>query len=162
MIIITHAITGAAIGALVNELISNPFEVQLIVLVSVFFALLPDINVLWKDLAGHHEDITHYPIFWVVLSLVLLSIESIFFTGYLFSLLLFVNTSLHMFLDLFGFRNGMHVLYPFSNKEYSITKIPTKDTLTVLEYIVLYTKNGNMIYELAIIVSGGITVYSLL
>lgn len=151
MTFLTHAITGVAIGILIDSNSNSIYGSLFIISTSVIFSILPDINIFWKDLHNHHKDVTHYPSFWVFALILILALEIILSGQYIFSFMLFINVLMHLFLDTFGFRNGMLLLFPLSKKEYSITKIQKSQDISIKEYILLYKQNGNLLYEISFI-----------
>ena len=86
----------------------------------------------------------------------IMMIEKIFFYNTIISLLIFLNLVMHFFLDSFGFRNGVCLLYPFSKKEYSLTKIQLYQKLSRKELFDLYIHNGNLFLEAYVVVFGGV------
>lgn len=158
MTIVTHTVIGLAIGTVINKVINHDYGNLTIIGFSIFFALLPDINILWKNLKNHHKDITHYFSFWLILSIIMFLIETTISDKYIFSTLFFTNIFSHILLDCFGFRNGMYLFYPFNNKELSFTKIQPSKDISLTEYFKLYIKNWNLFFEVVFIAIGIVAV----
>ncbi len=156
MTFFSHSVAGLAVGELVSKTINHSSNHFLILGISLLFSLLPDANILWQNFKNHHKDFTHYPLFWLIFVLVLMVIEKIFFYNTIISLLIFLNLVMHFFLDSFGFRNGVCLLYPFSKKEYSLTKIQLYQKLSRKELFDLYIHNGNLFLEAYVVVFGGV------
>ena len=146
MTTITHITAGLVIAKYTNLYLPHSYSPELIYGASVVCSLLPDINVLWhKKLITHHNDFTHYPIFWLCTSL------GIFLINRFWGLLILLNTLVHLTLDTFGWRIGVRWLMPFKNKEYSFTKlIADKSDLTV-QKIFQHLKNNptNLVLEVS-------------
>ncbi len=131
---VTHIASGLALATILNKvgiihidimpLWYSPLWVLIISLISV----LPDINALWTPIKKHHDDFTHYPLFWLAVGVVLGVIEFIK-TGQVELAILFAGLILlHFVLDTVGFSLGLKWLAPFSYKEYSFTSL-NKDIL---------------------------------
>jgi len=115
---ITHLASGLVIGKIASEYAGLPYSTETIYLTSVVFSVLPDINYLWrKNIATHHDDFTHYPVFWLIVSFVVFSFNR--FLG----VLLLSNTFIHLFLDTFGWIIGIRWLTPFNKREFSFTRL---------------------------------------
>jgi len=85
-----------------------------------------DLDVLVTGgITGHHKQLTHYPFFWLALSVVIFGLGLFFKQRFIQSLAIvtFIASWTHMVLDLFGVTMGIHWLWPFSMKEFSVTPI---------------------------------------
>lgn len=123
MIILTHITSALVIAKFVDIYVPHPYSQELLYGVSVACSLVPDVNVLWhKKMKTHHDDFTHYPIFWTSVGLL-----SSFISPF-FGFLLLSNTLFHLLLDTFGYTIGVKWFMPFSGKEYSFT-ILNKDKI---------------------------------
>ncbi|MEK9174717.1 MAG: metal-dependent hydrolase [Patescibacteria group bacterium] len=112
-------------GILIAILSSRIFGVDLshlTVLVGVGFSLLPDLDV-FVELAkrgriggrvqGHHRELTHFPLTFVPLAILIL----IYF-GELWTTLFSLAVLVHFLHDSIGMGWGIMWLWPFSNKSY--------------------------------------------
>jgi membrane-bound metal-dependent hydrolase YbcI (DUF457 family) len=87
------------------------------------FGILPDIPLTLLVLSGkfdpavhyHHRWITHTPIFWLVVS----GIVMLFFSKKIGASLL-MATWLHLAMDWYGGADGIPFLFPFSSKQYGV------------------------------------------
>lgn len=123
---ITHTLVGATIGGLIINFNPDlsPLATQAVFVGSIISANLPDINVIWQhDLRKHHNDITHYPIPMLGTALLVMSIEFLLSGTTIIGQILFFNLLAHFTMDSFGHAVGMFPLMPFSQKEFSISKL---------------------------------------
>ena len=126
---VTHIVSGLAVATILNELGVTQIDIQplllspLWVVIIGFVSVLPDINVIWSPLTKHHDDFTHYPLFWLIPSALIGSVEYVY-TGQLQFVWLFMALIVvHMLLDTVAFSVGVTWLAPFSKKEFSFTNI---------------------------------------
>lgn len=94
----------------------------------LLFSVAVDLDVVFSGgIAGHHKQLTHYPLFWLVVSATLyligLTLKSQFTQAT--AVVLLVSSWTHLALDLVGVTMGIHLLWPFSMKEFSITPLKT-------------------------------------
>jgi len=88
-----------------------------------FFGILPDIPLTVLVLSNkfdplthyHHKWITHTPIFWLIVSLIVM----LFFSRRI-GLELLAATWLHLGMDWYGGADGIAFFYPFINKQYGV------------------------------------------
>jgi hypothetical protein len=110
----------------------------------ITMTLLPDLDVLWTHgIRHHHETVFHMPIFWVVASLGAIAISP--WVGYG----MLIGSMQHMILDTFGYAMGLRWMAPFSNEEFSFTKLKPYGSLTRWERG--YLKSKLFHYEIVII-----------
>ena len=104
-------------GILLTLLVTHLFNIQItgsLLLLGIAFALLPDIDVVtmlwgkWK-----HREITHYPIVYIPIVLLVY----IFF-GPLYATLLFVCVYAHLIHDTFGIGWGITWFWPFTHRRF--------------------------------------------
>lgn len=151
----THILTGVALGTVLvvtNDNIS-PFSVFQVILLCVIFLNILDINVLWKKpLITHHEDITHYPIFSALVSLIALIINLVLFPeSMILFQIVFFSLLIHLIQDTFGGSIGIHWLWPYSKKEYSFFKLHKYDpNQSLRERYDLYKFRG--LFELVLVI----------
>lgn len=99
---------------------------QWVVMSTLVFSILPDIDVVFLGrVAGHHQTITHTPIFWLSSGFCLWAASKFFKQPKVVavSIGLLVGSLSHMVLDTFGMSMGVAWLAPFSQKEYSFLPI---------------------------------------
>ena len=161
---ISHTFAGILVLKLLSVMFPDIFLMTFpMMMLSIIFANLPDIDVLWsKKLNEHHKSILHAPIFWV----------SILFIGLVISqatnlisdaiiLLFFIQGVFHLFFDfIFGRTVGVPLFYPLSDKEYSLYPLRPKysdfnpwfsNTKKHFRYIRHYLKNETLVaFEFAI------------
>jgi len=108
-------------------------------------------------IAGHHRQLTHFPAFWLVLSVLLLGVGIVLKKKLVQSLaiVILVASWTHMALDLVGVTMGIHWLWPFSMKEYSVTPIQT-DFVSDQERWIYIMRSPVMWVGDSIVVLGGL------
>ena len=120
----THILTGLFLGLSTVNIFETPINSLIVVIISILFAQLPDINVLWhSSLKSHHDDFTHYPLFWLLVIPIIAFIETQILSSTYFSSLLVVNIFLHLIADTFGYYIAVKWLWPFSQKHFSFTPL---------------------------------------
>lgn len=90
-------------------------------------SVLIDLDVLWspQGVTSHHKELPHLPLFWVGI------IAVIWLIGYWqqsepirsLSVVVGVAALTHIALDLYGLTIGVHLLWPFSMQEFSLTPL---------------------------------------
>lgn len=121
---LTHLTVGVALGQLLVSIDSQGlYQPHTIVLTSIFLSQLPDVNLLWKPVKDHHNDFTHIPIFWIILSVCVSVVEYFIFQSIVFGLLVASSSLLHMGMDTFGKTIGIRWFAPFYKHEFSFTKL---------------------------------------
>ena len=110
-----------------NSALSKRQEVQLL-----FFGLLLSVAIdldtlVTKGIDGHHKLLTHYPLFWLMASVFLFYAGKFLRKPFIRSLAVvtLITSWTHIALDLVGITMGVHLLSPFSMKEFSITPLTT-------------------------------------
>lgn len=161
----SHIATGFVIGITYTKLTNNVIDDSTLILISLLSSILPDINVIWhKPLLKHHQSFTHYPIFWFIL-LLPITIYNTFISIVPNEIIhiVILNIITHHVLDTFALRSGIHWLYPFSSKEFSITKIMKidKKKISFKESLKLANKNKLIWIELSILIITVIITYAL-
>ena len=127
MYTISHAFSGFLILRILIEISPEIYSKSMIFFMfSIIFSNLPDLDVFWsKTLNDHHVSFFHSPIFWSIISLVMIIILP---RQRFLSILLIINVFFHLFTDyLTGRTAGIAIFFPFSTKEYSIFKLDKKD-----------------------------------
>lgn len=112
-----------SLGILSALVATSIFSVNLnlyILLIAIFLALIPDIDLLIYILRGYdmkfaykHRDILHLPVVYLVISLFIYVINP------LFSLIFFFSTFFHFLHDSIGIGWGVSWLWPFSKKHFA-------------------------------------------
>jgi hypothetical protein len=97
-----------------------------LLLFGLILSIAIDLDVLITGgIGGHHELLTHYPFFWLALSLLVFGLgrymkkplwQSI-------AIVTLVASWTHMALDLVGVTMGIYWLWPFSRQEFSVTPL---------------------------------------
>ncbi|MCA9371713.1 metal-dependent hydrolase [Candidatus Woesebacteria bacterium] len=124
MTTLTHFSAGLVVGAIAQRYLPNSYlHGQTVYAISILASQLPDVNVFWKPLKTHHDDLTHYPIFWVGMSALTAIVEYVLHKTPTIGFIIFISTILHMFLDTFGWSIGLRWLAPFSMHEFSFTPL---------------------------------------
>ena len=118
MTFLSHALVGASIGVALSNI--TGVDSNLTVPLNIGLSLLPDINLIWRKISDHHNDITHYPFLWVVLATIVWYLEP---ATHIYSMSILLSGLFHLILDTFGMNVGVHWLAPFHSKEFSFTKI---------------------------------------
>jgi hypothetical protein len=124
MIIMTHGAAAAVAGFACSRAVGpkKPFDRRKLAK-NFFFGILPDIPLTVLVLAGqfdpqtdfHHRWVTHTPIFWLLVSLLVMK----FFSKEA-GLSLLGATWLHLSMDWYGGADGIAFLYPFSTRQYGV------------------------------------------
>lgn len=119
-----HGIAGFLIVLLLVKFSVYEYSLSALALIIYFMiSLIPDIGLLWsKKIKGHHKNILHAPLFWILILIVgfLIGIQK--YTILISSLILF-----HLFCDFLTVKiTGIPLFYPFSKKEYSLRKTSPK------------------------------------
>lgn len=151
MTFLTHTITGITIGTVLTQTTGIDYHVT--IPTSIFFSILPDFNLAWRKISEHHKDITHYPIFYILLTGIIFLVEYLLsIETYIFSLSLVISAFFHLLLDTFGVRLGVHWLAPFNYHEFSFTNLD-KSTLklSITEKLQSYYKSKNLFIEIVVI-----------
>lgn len=81
--------------------------------------------VFSRGINGHHKLLTHYPLFWLAVSLGVFGLGVFADQAFIQSLALVIVVAAwtHLALDLFGLTMGVHLLWPVSMSEYSLTPL---------------------------------------
>lgn len=122
------------IGLLVGLILSQTYLHISIVVCSVVFSLLPDLDFLiWHtfnpiDRFSHkHRRILHLPIIYIVLGLVvirLVNVDSIFYVSFI------ILSLFHFIHDTFSLGFGVQWLFPFSRRQYFLNdSVPTSKSI---------------------------------
>src|SRR5690606_1839520 len=135
------------VGTVLAEVTGASLEIALPA--TVAFSVLPDFNLLWKDISEHHNDFTHYPSFWLAIIAVAFVLEYFLQPStYIVSLSLFLSITTHLILDTFGIRLGVHWLAPFNYSEFSFTGIDkTSAKLSEKEKALQFFRSKHVFYE---------------
>lgn len=95
-----------------------------LLLLSMLGSFAPDIDGLFpgQRMNNHRNTIFHTPFFWILACLLALLFLQISRPGFLiYSLVFFIGSFLHLFLDWVSARTGgVRLFYPFSQKAYSL------------------------------------------
>lgn len=118
----SHVVTGLVVGAVFSQ--NSSIDPLTLIFVSTTSNLLPDVNLFWiKSIREHHRSFTHYPFFWLIFLLALAVMEASMSNQIFWTFLISVNIFLHLIMDTVGLTIGVHWLWPFSNRELSITRL---------------------------------------
>lgn len=81
--------------------------------------------VISGGILGHHQQLTHYPFFWVTLSSILFVISRGVASTFILALskVALLAAIMHLVLDLFGITMGVWLFWPFEMGEYSLTTL---------------------------------------
>ncbi|MCA9380179.1 metal-dependent hydrolase [Candidatus Dojkabacteria bacterium] len=149
MTFLSHAFVGASAGVILSNV--TGVDPSLTVPLNIGISLLPDINLLWRKISDHHDDITHYPIVWIILSIVASVLEG---NTHIYSLSILFSGIMHLILDTFGMTIGVHWFAPFNSKQFSFTKIhPQTASGDLKAKILQFLRTGQAYYEFVTILS---------
>jgi len=118
-----------------------------------------DLDVLFVGgITGHHEQLTHYPFFWLFLSVVVyilgrLAKNELFKSV---AIVTFIASWTHMALDLFGVTMGVYWLWPFSMKEFSITPLRSEFASEQERWRYLLSSPITLIGDSTVVILGGV------
>ncbi len=139
-------ITARALIAIVHPAISST-ELQLLTLFGTLSGDFPDIDVVYhmlkrkttspKDLGDHRHYVTHAPIVWLALGLLVFVFNTTTFFK-MIGLLLWLGPWSHFLGDSIDF--GVMWLWPFSKKRYALLKWSVKDSAPNTSWPVLFKK----------------------
>lgn len=130
---IAHSSSGLTITYLTRKIWSKEIftskEKALLFSSSIILSELPDLDLAYAVFDGfssHHSYITHVPLLYIVISLLIFCISFIFKDKkrkfiQSFSFIFFITTLLHMITD--SFAGQMRLLYPLSNKGFTLFNI---------------------------------------
>lgn len=122
----THFISGLAAMTLTQPFWGTgltPKTTRRLIITGALFSILIDLDVLWAPgfLSNHHQQFTHWPLTWILVSLVT------FILGYLSRKSLLIRLApvfllialLHLTLDMFGITIGIPLLAPLTRQEFN-------------------------------------------
>lgn len=167
MFFLPHMMSSVIVLYILNSLFPtipiNPFTI----IISMLFSYLPDIDSFWSaTLKDHSAQVPHFPMFWIVLSVILYLLPVPFnIISTTVIILLLVQTVFHIIFDYITARcAGIMLFYPFSKRKFSFCKLKPSvgnfnllklDMKTAKKYIKFYVSNVPMtIFEIAIILVG--------
>jgi hypothetical protein len=108
-----------AFGIFASYVTANFFDISItwqLICLGIFFNLLPDIDFLWKSNQKiDHRGFMHYPLYYVIATVLILLSGS-----YLFAFLFFITTLFHFVHDTFVLGWGVAWLAPFSYRRYKL------------------------------------------
>ena len=126
----------------------------------LFCSVLPDLDLIYFYLIdhrqhAHHTYWTHIPLFWVLFSGLLYFGAKALFTKNvgLASVILLVNTQLHLLLD--SVAGGIYWLYPLNGEKYRLFEVTAQFDWWVWNFILHWT----FLFELLIIVTAAYFVW---
>jgi hypothetical protein len=128
MNIVSHMFSGIIILKILNLI--NPdnyiFSTDLILL-SMFFSILPDFEGLWskKKMHEHHETPFHTTLFWMTIAFIMLMINFFIDGITIYTVfLLIIMVLAHLCFDyIFGRFSGVPILQPFTSRQYSLFEV---------------------------------------
>lgn len=95
----------------------------------LILSLAIDLDVwLAGGITDHHLQITHFPFFWLLLSLIIFLFGKALDQPVIrsLSLVTLIASWTHLLLDLVGITMGIHLFAPFSLQEFSLTPLKTE------------------------------------
>jgi inner membrane protein len=124
------------------------------VMFGLFCSVLPDFDLIYFYLIdnrqhAHHSYWTHIPMFWVLLSVSLYCGAKVLFKQNVgpASVILLVNTQLHMLLD--SVAGGIYWLYPLYDEKYRLFDVTSRFDWWVWNFVLHWT----FLLELLIIIA---------
>lgn len=120
-----YLLTEAKLGKS-RDLKLTPGQLRALFAYGIICANLPDLNMLWcQDFGIHHNDIFHYPAFWLAVYLLLMRSRLVAGSrrNRLLLDLMGIQLLAHLVMDMFGIRIGIHPFWPLSRTEVSITPL---------------------------------------
>jgi membrane-bound metal-dependent hydrolase YbcI (DUF457 family) len=143
--------------AFADKMSANYQQRRLFITSTLFFSIFPDIDVfLVGGIAGHHQTLTHTPLFWLTVFFVLflISTKTNKKSVKAVSLGLLAGSMAHMFLDTFGMSVGVAWLAPFSKQEFSF--LPVNSEYATNDWLAHYLKSTAFWIEIVLVVSIGV------
>lgn len=156
----THLATGFLISQAAEPYLKkatkNPIIWQRIIW---FFSVFPDIDLLWAW-ENHRFSLLHFPLFWVILCLVLTiwGSQTKIKTLKFFALAMSLGTISHLILDSVGIFEGIYWLYPFGATKYSLLPITVATPANIIGLTTAYFSHPLYVFE-ALICAVGIASY---
>lgn len=143
-----HIAIGLVIAKTFNNYTPSQYDSGFVYTSSVFFSVLPDLNILWhRNISTHHKDFFHYPLLWLLIGLITILINQ--FLGLLFT----INLVVHFLMDTLGWTTGIYWLMPWNNNEFSFAPLQKERVnYSLKQRITTYIKQGRFLIELAVIV----------
>ena len=115
--------------------------------------MVPDFDMLYFHFIDgrrtpHHDYITHWPLFWLVVGAALLAATYLFRRGgVMLALLFFTGTMMHMIMD--SVAAPIHWLAPLSNMSIELVAVPASSENWIISFVYHWT----FLIEIAICVS---------
>lgn len=131
-------------------------------------SLLPDADAIWHSkIKSHHNSLFHAPLFWIIISILIL------FVSKEMAIIIFFITLTHILTDFITGRTvGIAFLYPIKDKEYSLYPLndetgslnPVKPQKELLkQHLSFYIENKKLlIFEGLLTISGAISLIILI
>lgn len=98
-----------------------------LLVIGVALSVLIDLDSLWSSnfLQNHHQQFTHWPLTWLIISLTVAGIGLLTPFTYLVnvSLVILLVAYTHLTLDLFAVTSGIPLLAPFTRHEFALTRL---------------------------------------
>jgi inner membrane protein len=142
--LIAHLPAGYLLGCVINTLqIDESNSKQAVIFAASIGAVLPDVDLLYFYTLGgrrmvHHYYITHTPLFWLTLAIVISLVLLCSARHYLAPLIVgYLGVLLHLLLDTVG--GSIRWLYPFQNEPLTFVYIPARYSLWVLNFVTHWT-----------------------
>ena len=117
MMVSSHIISSMFVLLILNKLAQEAYPFSgLMILLSIIFSSLPDLDGLWiEKMKDHHQSYFHAPLFWVLISAILALFAPLWIPG-----LLLAQLAGHFVADyLTAFTAGIAWFYSFNKKESS-------------------------------------------
>lgn len=164
---ISHLLSGFLVLRILIEINPDIYSKSIhFLLLSVFFANVPDIDILWsKTLNDHHVTYFHSLLFWSFICFFLY----LFLPNFRYiTILFYFQVVFHLFADLITGRTaGLAIFYPLSKKEYSLIKLNKKegnfsplDFSKYKKFWIDYLKNTKLvIFEGFVVILGILSIF---
>lgn len=135
MLVFGHAAAGYLIVYLLMKIFHPTLltdnQVNLLYIIGIIASLIPDLDIylffykhksikLQRD-DSHRKYFSHTVLFWLVISIIVFFAMGTFFGLYV-SIVIFLSTMCHLLFD--SIEYGVMWLWPFSNKQYCLHKVP--------------------------------------
>lgn len=137
--------------------ITSLLEKRSLWLTGLVLSIAIDLDVLLVGgITGHHRLLTHYPLFWLVVSLsTYLYGKS---TGHSYTMALakviLVTSWTHLALDLVGVTMGIHLFWPFSMHEFSVTPLHTQFATEASRWAYIWQSPITLVGDSIVMVTG--------
>lgn len=126
----SHLLAGFTILTLTQKWWGNGLtdsQTTWFLIIGVLLSVLIDLDSLWSSgfLQNHHQQFTHWPVTWLIVTASLALIGLLTPLSFLanLSLVVLIAAYTHLTLDLFAVTSGIPLLAPYTRHEFALTRL---------------------------------------